>query len=85
MVVESKTLYTEDGSYIVISYDMIEGYDEHTFIIHMAGAQKSLYRLWKEHRDLIRGRVLFCADFGNKFKKHSVEIEEDLFEYIGDF
>lgn len=84
MITSSKTLFSEDGSYIVISHSILpKEYGLYTFIIHFEGTPKQLYKLWKEHREHIFGRVLYCIKELDFFKNHSREIEEGLYEYVG--
>jgi hypothetical protein len=81
MVAGSYTFYDEEGNYFVITHNVIK---EHTFIVFMSGDKKPLMKLWLEHRHLIKGRVFFCCDTGyNYFGKHSIEVEDGLYEYIG--
>lgn len=82
MIVDSRLMYSDDGSYIVFSKEYMEGF---TFIVHVEGTPKALYRLWKENRDELEGRILYCIKDKDFFSGHSVEIEEGLYEYIGEF
>lgn len=87
MIVDSKTMFSEDGSYVVFSNSILgtDKYGEYTFILHLEGTPKQIYRLWKQHRPNIKGRVLYCIKDIDFFKKHSREIEEDLYEYTGNY
>lgn len=83
MIVDSKTMFSKDGSYVVFSNTILhtDKFGPYTFIVHMEGTPKQLFRLWKEHRDEIQGRLLYCIKDKDFFKNHSTEIEEDLYEY----
>ena len=81
MVVPSYTLYDNEGNHLIISNHMIKG---NTFIIFMSGDKKPIYRLWNEHRHLIKGKVYFCCDTGiNYFSNHSKYLGDGLYEYTG--
>jgi hypothetical protein len=80
MVVDAKIMYGEDGSYCCFSYDFMPGA---TFIAHIEGTPKKLYRLWRKHRGLFKGRILYCIKDKDYFSGHSRMIEDGLYEYIG--
>lgn len=87
MIHESKVVYGEDGSYIVFANNFLdtEKFGENTFIVHMEGTPKVLFKEWMRHKEeFLIGRIFFCTQFGNFFKNHSEEILPGVWEYTGD-
>ena len=85
MIADSKLVYGEDGSYIIFvpNFLDVEEYGEHTFIAHMEGTPKVLYREWMRHKDeVLKGRILYGIKDKDYFQNNSIEIEEGLYEYI---
>jgi len=84
MIADSKLVYGEDGSYIIFvpNFLDVEEYGEHTFIAHMEGTPKVLFREWMRHKDIIKGRVFYSIKEQDFFQNNSIEIEEGLYEYI---
>jgi hypothetical protein len=83
MTANSTIIYGEDNSFFVVSNDILDSseYGVNTFIVHTQGNPKSLYRLYKEHKDMFKGRILFTYDITNFIKNNSVKVEEGLYEY----
>jgi len=85
MIADSKLIYSDDGSYLVVVPNMLKDVVdfEHLFIAHMEGSLKSLYRLLPKHKDVFTGRILFCTKDMNYFGSNSRKIMEGIYEYSG--
>jgi len=85
MIADSKLIYSEDGSYLVIVPNMLDSVVsfEHLFIAHMEGSLKSLYRELHKHKNVFTGRILFCTKDMNYFSSNSSKLMEGIYEYHG--
>lgn len=87
MVVDGRVIYDEnEGSYGVLSNSVVDEalFGKNTFICHLEGNPKVIYRLFKQHSNEIQGDLLFCYQDKNFFSNHSEEIAPGLWKYTGD-
>lgn len=84
MITEGYIIYDAEGSYMVISNSILpESFGPCTFIAHMEGSPKVLFRLVQENKDKMKGKILFCTKDINYFTNHCKEIQEGLYEFTG--